>query len=547
MERNSDSKINRRRFLKLTAAGVAASSLAHLAGCGSQPAGSPTSASITSEPTALSAPAAATAAVPTVAKRLKTLRFAKTEVSQPAETMDAAFGLSHMSVICPVFDQLVELDENFIPRPMLAESWEAKGKGDEWNFKIRKDVTFHDGDKLTAKDIVYTYRRLLDPQTASAGAAGLAGIDPEGIDAPDDYTVRFKLPHPIVDLPVMLNTKFSYVIKDGYTRQDMDANPIGSGPFKVERFVPGEDPIILVKNAKYWREGRPKVDVLEIRGIGEAAARTAALVRGQIDIAEDVALNEVAALEANPDVKVMSAHSGNWDAFIVMCDKPPFDDVRVRQALKYCLDRPTLVDLVLNGYGTPALDCGTPSWFKYGLPDPAWPQDIAKAKALLAEAGYPNGIEVELWTTTLRPSFVPMATACKEMWAKAGINVNIQMGAPDTFWTEVWMVKPFAMTAWSARPIDGILAEAFLSTSEWNETHWYRKEFDDLFYKARATLDEAERTSLYQQAQRLIVEDGGAIAPFFWDSVAATRANVTGWKPTGRETYFDFSTADILV
>jgi peptide/nickel transport system substrate-binding protein len=529
-------ELSRRRFLLMTSSGLAAAGLSALIGC------SPEEEATTLEESE-SVVEAATPIPPTPTRGLQTLRFATATPRLPTQTLDPAVGLQNTDVICAMYEQLVNLDDGFKAQPSLAETWESNDALDVWTFHLRQDVTWHDGDKFTAKDVVYTYRRVLDPETASPGAAALSSLDPDGIEAVDDYTVRFTLASPTVDLPLAINTKFTFIIKDGATAEQLKTtDAVGTGPFKIRDFVPGEDPTVLVKNENYWQPGLPKIDVLELRAIEDPAARVAALTRGQVDIIEQLPLTEVQNLENNPDVVVISQPSGNWEGFVMMVDEAPFDDNRVRLALKHCIDRQKMIDLILLGRGRPAHDVPVPPWFEYGLEDATWEQDIAKAKSLLAEAGYEDGLDIELWTSTASPNWMTMAAVYKEMAAEAGINVELQVGAADAYWTEVWLKKPFVMTTWSARPADSILSLSFLSDSDWNETHFNDPDWDALILEARQTADYEQRKSLYQQAERIIMEEGGVLIPNYSDTLAATRNNVAGWKPQARFIFYDFST-----
>lgn len=539
MSDSSSNKVSRRRFLRMVGTSVAVGGVSYLTGCG------PTEAPPTEAPVAGATVTEVAAPAPTMA--LKTLRFVLSEPAGPADTADPAFATTYpdYALGSMIGDLLVWVDDDFMAQPMLAESWESNDKADVWDFKIRQDVKFHDGDKLTAKDIVYTYKRVMDADTGSPGRAEMGGLDPDVVEAVDDYTVRFTLPYPIVELPPLLNNGHVFIVKDGATAEELRQGDFGTGPYKLESFVPGEEPYVFVKNKDYWMAGLPKVDVVEMRFIAEPAARTAAVERNQVDVIEDPPLDAVERLQTNPDTNVVSTRTGSWDAFIMMADTPPFDNNDLRLALKYCVDRQKLVDLVLLGYGNVANDVPVAPWIKYGIDESPRPRDIAKAKEHLAKAGYPDGIDIKLHVSNTRPNWLTAGTLFKEMCAEAGINVELTLEAADTYWSEVWMKQPFCMTGWSARPADSMLSVAYLSDAEWNETHFYRPDFDELLQEARQTVDYEGRKALYQQAQRMITEEGGSIVPYFMDALAATRPNVTGWKPAARRIIYNLRTIDL--
>ena len=477
----------------------------------------------------------------------KTLRIAAREADGSAATMDPAFNTSDpdSARISLAYERLVVLDESFTPAPQLAESWSSNDTADTWTFKLKPGVKFQDGTPLSARDVIYTYRRLVDPAVGSPAAASMSVVDPDGISASDDLTVTFRLKGPVVEFPGLIANRFTYIVKDGALAEDLRTKGIGSGPFKVERFVPGEEPSVFVKSEHYWREGYPKVDVVELRSIPDTAAHMSALQSGQIDLSWDVPRIGLAALEGNADVAVQSVPSPFVMSFSMLVDTPPFDDVRVRTAMKLVVDRQQMIDIALSGRGRVGYDTPVAPWVQYGLPETDRPRDIAKAKQLLAEAGHPDGIDVELYTSEATEGFIDMATLYQAMASEAGIRVKINKTPADDYFANIWRKVPFCCSSKSGRNADEAMATFYLSDAKWNDTHWQNKEFDGYIAEARRTVDRARRTEIYQAAQRLLQEDGGAIVPMFSDAVGATRANVSGWKVHPQKFSKDFSTVTI--
>jgi peptide/nickel transport system substrate-binding protein len=287
------------------------------------------------------------------------------------------------------------------------------------------------------------------------------------------------------------------------------------------------------------------VDRVELRGIAEDSARVAALLADQVDIVLELPLRGLQRLEGNPAVVVQSAKTSFWHGIAAFTDVPPFDDVRVRQALKLVVNRDQYLKAVAAGHGATANDTPVPPWQKYGLPDLPKPPDIAAARQLLAEAGHPDGIDLELYTSAADSGLIEIATLFKAQAAPAGIRVTINQAPAADYWSNIWLKKPFVVTSWNARAADEALALPFLSTGEWNESHWHNKEFDSLIFQARRTLDEGKRTELYQAAQRLLQRDGGTIILTYSDTVGASRANVRGWKIHPQKITHDFSDVSI--
>jgi peptide/nickel transport system substrate-binding protein len=476
----------------------------------------------------------------------KTLRIAAGEADGPKGTLDPAFSTSDpdSARISLVYERLVIQDDTFTPQPQLAESWEHNGAADEWTFKLRGGVAFQDGEPLSAKHVVYSYKRLLDPATGSPATPSLSAIADAA--AVDDLTVHFKLKSPVVEFPSYLVNRFTYILREGQPASDIRTKGIGTGPFKVQHFVPGEEPSVFVKNEHYWRPGLPKVDVVELRSIPDAAARIAAISTGQINVVWDLPRVGLEGLEKNPKVKLISVRSPFVLTLSVWADTAPFDDVRVRQALKYVVDRDRVKKLVIGGHGNVADDNPVAPWIRFGLTDPARKRDVAKAKELLAAAGHADGLDLELFTSTASPGMIELATLYQSLAAEAGIRVKITRSPESEYWDNIWLKKPFITSSWSGRDADAALSVPYLSDAKWNETHWRNPQFDELIKQARQTVDDQARGELYRKAEQLLRDDGGVIIPVFVDSIAAAGADISGVRlyPQGHQK--DFAEVDFV-
>jgi len=477
-----------------------------------------------------------------IGQQARTLRIATGEADGPGATIDPAYSTSDVDAtrIALTYERLVVLDTGFAPRPQLAERWEHNDTADEWTFHLHRGVRFHDGEPFTARDVIYTFRRLLDPDVGSPAAASLGAIDPDGIEAIDDHTVRFRLPDPVVEFPSLITNRFCYIVQEGRTAEELRANAIGTGPFRVTHFVPGDEPISFVRNDTYRIDGLPKVDAVELRSIPDQAARLSALQAGLIDLIWDLPHVGLEGLEGDASVNLVTIPTPFYLTRSCWTDTPPCDDVRVRQAMKYCVNREQMLQFTLGGRGNIANDNPVAPWVQYALDAPLREHNIERARELLAEAGHGNGLEIDLHSTTFN-HFPELSTMYQAMAAEAGINVNIIQEPPDDYWSRVWLKVPFMCSSWSGRAADDALATPYLSTATWNETHWRNLQFDELIHTARGTIDVAERTRLYQDAQRLLRDDGGAIISVFKEGISATRGNVGGWRPHPQGYHKDFA------
>ena len=344
-------------------------------------------------------------------------------------------------------------------------------------------------------------------------------------------------------MPILLSTKFALIIPDGATTEDLNQHPAGTGPFTLEKFVPNQPKRTYQRNANYWGEGLPKTDCLEIAPITEPMTRMAALLSGPVDVDLVVDPTSVATLKTSSNVELKGSPGGGYAISMVMwVDTPPFDDVRVRKAMKLVIDRPAMLQSALLGFGEFGNDTTIPPSRSDSFEKEPIPRDIAKAKELLAQAGHPNGLEVELYTAKHFPGVDLMGQAYAQMAAEAGIKVNIVNTPVDSYWDDVWMKRPFTTTYLAPRPTASALSLTLRTDSDWNETHWHRADYDGLVDKASATVDPEARTKLYQEAQRLLADEGGVITPIFAGVVAGLRKGCTGYEPHIDTNRLDFRT-----
>jgi peptide/nickel transport system substrate-binding protein len=430
-----------------------------------------------------------------------------------------------------IFEPFIDADDAMQPVPVLAESWEVNADGTEWTFRVRQGVTFHDGSPLTAEDVVYSFQRILDPATASPAVAEIAGVKPENFHAVDRQTVKVIFDTPMVELPALLSSKHGMIVKQGATSDDIHFHPVGTGPFTVPEIKAGQIRTMFTRNANYWREGLPKSACIELRSVSEPTTRAITVLSGEADVVTVIDPSTVTTLKDNPNVTLTKAAGGSALTMSMFMDVPPFDDIRVRQAMKLVVDRQAMVDSALLGFGIPGNDNpilpSSPDAYRSDIIQ----RDVAKAKQLLAEAGYPDGISVDLHTTELYPGAMQMVQAYQEMAAEAGIKVNLLVGPAGEYWDVIWLKKPFAISTWGMRPTPIALAVAYRKDAAWNETHFFREDYDALLDKAAQTLDADARRKLYQEAQRMIAEEGGVIIPIFSSTIAATRKGCSGYTP----------------
>lgn len=439
-----------------------------------------------------------------------------------------------------VYNRLVDIDDNFNVLPELATEWSVSPDGMTWTFKLRSGVKFHSGKDFSSADVVYSFKRLLDEKTGSGARAVLEFLDADNIKAVDPTTVTFTTKKPVVELPVLISNKFTNIVPDGAKQEDLRKKGDGTGPFIQEQFTPNAPVRILRKNPNYWNAGQPKADCIRITVAQEAVAAVAAIKAGQVDLMLNVDPSVIGSLKEDPNVQLLETAASNSMTVSMWVDTKPFDDVKVREALKLVVDRQAMVDTVLLGFGEAAADNPVPVGNPASHTKEAPKQDIEKAKALLAEAGYKDGLKFDLYTAEGVPGMVRMAQVYAEMAKAAGIDINVVVTPAESFWDDVWLKKPIVTSAWSMRPPGEGLAVAYTQSAKWKETHWERPDYDAMLLKANTTVDADERRKVFQQTGELLAKEGGLILPMFVHQVLALRKGCEGYVPLAQNFNLNF-------
>lgn len=426
-----------------------------------------------------------------------------------------------------IYESLVRYDDTFTLQPALAESWQNSDDGLSWTFKLRKGVTFHDGSPFSAQDVVYSFEQILDPDNGFIGGRTLSFV--HSVEAVDDFTVRFNLSRPNMDLPIILAIPITsaMIAPAGQTVETLIENPVGTGPFKFKEHIPLERAVVT-RNENYWNDRLPYLDEIQLLYIPEIATQVAALTSGDIDMMWQLTTESIAALAGVADIEVVEISASSYQPIVMRIDTEPFTDNRVRQAMKYLIDRNAFVQVVLQGTGIVGNDQPAVPGTPFAANLSPYPQDIDKAKALLAEAGYPDGFETTLVTSKARPGMAESAVVFQEMAKQVGVTVNIEQLPPDSYWAE-YLNYPLSTTNYPATPsADILLTLSYHSQGPWNESGMQNEKLDQLIEQARAEPDETERQTLYTQVQRIIQEEGGIIVPYFRSAFYAHHSKVQG-------------------
>jgi peptide/nickel transport system substrate-binding protein len=408
---------------------------------------------------------------------------------------------------------------------LLAESIEPDKKAQAWTIRLRPGVTFHNGKPVTADDVLFSLKRITDPDDPKTGAASIGYMDLDRSRKLDKRTVRIQLKFPNVAFPDDLGQYFNSVVPTDYDTK----KPVGTGPFMFDSFVPGERSVFK-KNPDYWRDGLPRVDEVVIIDFPEDTPRVNALLSGQVDAITDLPSGQIAQVKSNDQFKVLISETGGWQPFTMRVDKAPFNDVKVRQAMRLLVDRKQMIEQVLSGQGRVANDLYAPYDPAYNDELPQRRQDLDQAKSLLRQAGQ-SDLSVELVTSPVVQGIVEAAQVLAEQAKGAGVTINVRKVDTGTFYGDNYLQWTFAQDFWVTRTYLSQVAQHALPDSPFNETHWKDPEFLDLISRARAELDDARRADLLKQAQEIEYERGGLIIWAFNNQLDAYSDTVGGFHP----------------
>ena len=428
--------------------------------------------------------------------------------------LDPAFTVSSDEYVATqtIYDNLTRLDDKLAPIPGVASEWNSPDGGTTWVFKLRTGVRFHHGRELDAEDVVFSLKRVLDPKNGSPGRRAIGPIKDLSAEGPS--AVKFVLEGPFAEFPAIMSGTFSRIVPRDAS-ENLNQKPVGSGPFKFAEWVPGQH-LKLARNAEYWMPGLPKVNEVWLVTYPALAAEQSALAAGETHMMWDVPTSLVPVISRLPNVNLTEIPSTAFQPIVMRSDRPPFNDPRVRRAVKHAINREAVMRFVLQGHGVVAQD--TPvapsSAFYAGVKAPAY--DVVKAKELMKEAGLQNGFEVRFFASNERAGCIETAQVVKPMLEAIGIRAEIQQVPWDRFNAEVWKKETFFVSNWVGRPtIDEQLYPYFHSTGSWNEYNYANPELDKLLDEGRRDLDLASRRAKYGKIQELLAYDGPAIIPYF--------------------------------
>jgi peptide/nickel transport system substrate-binding protein len=500
--------VSRRTFLhRAASAGLLVGAGAGLAACGRQ-----------------ASPSSAAASKPRRGGRLR-IGMVGAGNQESLNPSAAAYTLINLAMATAVYDSLITVTAGLRLAPGLAASWTPNQSMTEWTFDLRPGVTWHDGKPFTAKDVIYSLRWMASPGNGLAQL--VANVDLPGIRKVGASKVVVPLKTP--------DLLFPHTIADGYIVQDGEkdfVHPMGTGPFIFQSLIQGQHSVFR-RNPHYWDHGKPYVDELIIYSLADDTARLNALLSGQTDVMAQMPFAQ-AKTSLSSGFHLLRSPGLTAYAFYMAVDKPPFTDVRVRQALRLLADRQQLIDVALDGFGTVANDLYGKGLEFYDSGLPQHHRDVAQARSLLRQAGYGSGLTLRLQTSDIAPGTVAAATLFQQQAAAGGVTINVSQVNPSAYFnpTELYLKMPFAQTFWAGfDTLENLYQYALLPGAAGNESHWDSKDTTGLIRAASSARSPAAAGRAWAAVQQQQWSDGGYIWWANADNLDAASDRVAGITP----------------
>ncbi len=439
-----------------------------------------------------------------------------------SDTIEAQNPISNADFVrtYQLYSPLVRIGSDFDFEYDLAEEIIPNKDATEWVIKVRPGVTFHNGKDLSAKDVLFTFNRMRAEEFG--GNTIMAPLDLKRAKVMDAHTLKLPCSQPFSNfVEAMCSSPYFMMVPEGYD----PAKPVGTGPFKYKSFTPGQQSD-FVRFDDYWEKGLPYLDGVVTQDFADEQSQINALLSGSIDLTNLLSGQSVKTLEGGGATVVVST-GGTADLFDIRCDKPPFNDVRVRTAMREAVDREQMNQLVFEGKGLMGNDL-----FGYGDPayNSALPQregDPEKAKSLLKQAGYSDGLDVQLTTTGLSQGTLALSQVLAQQAKTAGFNVELRELTLTNFF-DGYLTYDFNCDYINAGFVLGFAPLNALPTAPFNAAKWKSAKFAKLYAEATATTDKQRQTELVHAMQQIEYSEGGYLIPVLAPLIDAHTGKVGG-------------------
>lgn len=429
-----------------------------------------------------------------------------------------------------IYDKLVDIDENLNIVPELASEWTISDDGMEYTFTLVEGVTFHDGEPFNAEAAKFNFDRMLDEATASPRRSEILQVTE--VEAVDEYTLRLSLSQPFSPLLATLSDRAGMMISPKAVDElgdDLARQPVGTGAFQFVQWMQG-DRLEVERFDDWWQEGLPYLDSVTYRPIVDASVRLTSLRTNEVQMIDQVSARDVAQAREDPDLVYSEIASLGFTYISLNCMEPPFDNMLLRQAVAWTFDREAINTTIFFGTGEPAQTPIPPSSWAYDESVQVYEQDIDRARALLEEAGMPDGFEFTMLVTN-SPDAIQLAEAYRAQIGEAGIVANLELLEFGTLLDRSNASNFQAISlGWSGRPDpDGNIYGYFHTDGGLNRVGYSNQEVDRLLDETRAISDTDERRALYSELLTIVAEEAPMIFIRFPAEIKIWRPVVQGF------------------
>jgi peptide/nickel transport system substrate-binding protein len=429
------------------------------------------------------------------------------------------------------------VDSDNVTHPYLAQSWRPSADLKTWDFTLRQGVRWSNGDAFTVEDVAFNIKRWIAPDSKSPNRTTFAAVT--GIETIDDLRFRLHLSRPICSLPEHLYAPTCPILHRKFDAQGANwpRNPLGTGPFQLVDYHVSRIAIFR-RRSGYW--GQPAyLDEIRYLDLGtEIATHVAALAAGQVDALYRLTIAELDLVKRLPAVRLLVEPSAQTLVMRMQQDQKPYDDLRVRKAVVLAADREQMLKLAFRGRGVRGENHHVAPFHPDYFPLPPVKRDVAAARRLLGEAGYPRGIDLTLALGNTQGRWEQdTAQVLQQNCAEAGIRLTLNLVPAAEYWS-IWDKVPFGMTYWGHRPLGVMVLElAYRSGSVWNESHFANAKFDAALDTALGILEPRQRAQAMADAERILQDEAVMLQPYFAEKFTAVSANVRGFRADPSDYY----------